>query len=345
MLAFCMGYGALSPSAGLLPERHRIPDVSNETAFVNLLRQDPCMIDPAVCAGASNQQKAAASQRYTEPDFTSSLRLTSIMLNLQSIAHSQKMVDCVVVFPGYAEEERIEAGIAFAERLGAGTLYVAGPPESDKDSALEWTLDKITAKRNKLGYGGNGIAPYGIVVENEPADVKRQADQAAAFFKQTPQARRIVLVTTSWHMTRAYLTLVKSVMAEMGDVRAVQLLPMVAPRPLGQDVRYYLRTSGGAPKPQSSAADSEQVRTSRPHVLTRPQASASPALGRNASRKTPARATSRMRRYWKSTSKPLGRGGSCFRSYFSRGEAWRHECWSLRGGWTLEGGSPRDAHD
>ena len=123
-----MGYGALSPSAGLLPERHRIPDVSNETAFVNLLRQDPCMIDPAVCAGASNQQKAAASQRYTEPDFTSSLRLTSIMLNLQSIAHSQKMVDCVVVFPGYAEEERIEAGIAFAERLGAGTLYVAGPP-------------------------------------------------------------------------------------------------------------------------------------------------------------------------------------------------------------------------
>ncbi len=60
-------------------------------------------------------------------------------------------------------------------------------------------------------------------------------------------------------MPRAYLSLVKSVMTQMGDVRAVQVLPMVAPRPLGQDVRYYLATHGGTPKPQSAAADSEQV--------------------------------------------------------------------------------------
>jgi len=61
-------------------------------------------------------------------------------------------------------------------------------------------------------------------------------------------------------MPRAYLSLVKSVMTQMGDVRAVQVLPMVAPRPLGQDVRYYLATHGGTPKPQSAAADSEQER-------------------------------------------------------------------------------------
>lgn len=282
---------ALAPSA-LLPtqERPQLPDVrSNKTAFISLAAaQDPCQIDPAVCAGASQDVKDDASQRYDAPVFTSSLRLASVMLNLHSVAHMMKQTDAVIVFPGYAEDERMEAAIAYAERLSASTLFVAGPPESDKDSALEWTLPKIQAKRTALGFG-KSTPPYGIVVESEAADTKKQAEQVASFFKKTltlnlalhltlnskpnpnpnqvanflkktPDVRRALLVTTSWHMPRAYLSLVKSVMTQMGDVRAVQVLPMVAPRPLGQDVRYYLATHGGTPKPQSAAADSEQVR-------------------------------------------------------------------------------------
>ena len=270
MLALCTGTCvALAPSAGLLPERERpqLPDVrSNKTAFINLAAaQDPCQIDPAVCAGASQEEKSDASQRYDAPVFTSSLRLASVMLNLHAVAHMMKQTDCVVVLPGYAEDERMEAAIAYAERLSAATLFVAGPPESDKGSALEWTLPKIQAKRTALGFG-KSTPPYGIVIESEAADTKKQAEQVASFFKRTPEVRRSLLVTTSWHMPRAYLSLVKSVMTQMGDVRAVQVLPMVAPRPLGQDVRYYLATHGGTPKPQSSAADSEQVR----HSSSRP---------------------------------------------------------------------------
>ena len=280
----CLG---LAPSAGLLPERPQLPDVrSNRTTFINLAAaQDPCQIDPAVCAGAPQDVKNAAAQRYDAPIFTSSLRFASVMLNLHSVAHMMKQTDLIIVFPGYAEDERMEAAIAYAERLSAGTLFVAGPPESDKDSALEWTLPKIQAKRTALGFG-KGTPPYGIVVESEAADTKKQAEQVAcsfsfekkhnsnpdpdpdpnsnpnqvaSFLKKTPDVRRALLVTTSWHMPRAYLSLVKSVMTQMGDVRAVQVLPMVAPRPLGQDVRYYLATHGGTPKPQSAAADSEQV--------------------------------------------------------------------------------------
>jgi len=203
--------------------------------------------------------KNEAAQRYDAPMFTSSLRFASVMLNLHSVAHMMKQTDLIIVFPGYAEDERMEAAIAYAERLSAGTLFVAGPPESDKDSALEWTLPKIQAKRTALGFG-KGTPPYGIVVESEAADTKKQAEQVASFLKKTPDVRRALLVTTSWHMPRAYLSLVKSVMTQMGDVRAVQVLPMVAPRPLGQDVRYYLATHGGTPKPQSAAADSEQER-------------------------------------------------------------------------------------
>jgi len=263
MLALCTSSClVLAPSAGLLPdhERPQLPDVrSNKTAFITLAAaQDPCQIDPAVCAGASQDVKDDASQRYDAPVFTSSLRLASVMLNLHSVAHMMKQTDCVIVFPGYAEDERMEAAIAYAERLSAGTLFVAGPPESDKDSALEWTLPKIQAKRTALGFG-KSTPPYGIVIESEAADTKKQAEQVANFFKKTPDVRRALLVTTSWHMPRAYLSLVKSVMTQMGDVRAVQVLPMVAPRPLGQDVRYYLATHGGTPKPQSAAADSEQV--------------------------------------------------------------------------------------
>tara|TARA_B100000795_G_scaffold203876_1_gene157473 strand:- start:816 stop:1754 length:939 start_codon:yes stop_codon:yes gene_type:complete len=295
MLALCTSSClVLAPSAGLLPdhERPQLPDVrGNKTAFITLAAaQDPCQIDPAVCAGASQDVKDDASQRYDAPVFTSSLRLASVMLNLHSVAHMMKQTDCVIVFPGYAEDERMEAAIAYAERLSAGTLFVAGPPESDKDSALEWTLPKIQAKRTALGFG-KSAPPYGIVIESEAADTKKQAEQVASFFKtktnpdpnpdpnrnpnrnpnpnpnqvanffkKTPDVRRALLVTTSWHMPRAYLSLVKSVMTQMGDVRAVQVLPMVAPRPLGQDVRYYLATHGGTPKPQSAAADSEQVR-------------------------------------------------------------------------------------
>ena len=271
MLALCTSACLSAPSAGLQPDRERpqLPDIrSNKTAFINLVGQDPCQIDPAVCAGASPEEKSDAAQRYDAPEFTSSLRLASVMLNLHAVAHTLKTTDCVVVFPGYAEDERMEAAIAYAERLSAATLFVAGPPESDKDSALEWTLPKIQAKRTALGFG-KSTPPYGIVIESEAADTKKQAEQVAGFFKRTPEVRRALLVTTSWHLPRAYMSLVKSVMTQMGDVRAVQVLPMVAPRPLGQDVRYYLASHGGTPKPQSSAADSEQVRhrSNRPRAL------------------------------------------------------------------------------
>ena len=174
----CLG---LAPSAGLVPERPQLPDVrSNRTAFINLAAaQDPCQIDPAVCAGAPQDVKNAAAQRYDAPIFTSSLRFASVMLNLHSVAHMMKQTDLIIVFPGYAEDERMEAAIAYAERLSAGTLFVAGPPESDKDSALEWTLPKIQAKRTALGFG-KGTPPYGIVVESEAADTKKQAEQVAS---------------------------------------------------------------------------------------------------------------------------------------------------------------------
>ena len=189
MLALCASSClALAPSAGLLPEHERpqLPDVrSNKTAFITLAAaQDPCQIDPAVCAGASQDVKDDASQRYDAPVFTSSLRLASVMLNLHSVAHMMKQTDLVIVFPGYAEDERMEAAIAYAERLSAGTLFVAGPPESDKDSALEWTLPKIQAKRTALGFG-KSTPPYGIVIESEAADTKKQAEQVASFFKET----------------------------------------------------------------------------------------------------------------------------------------------------------------
>ena len=77
------------------------------------------------------------------------------------------------------------AGIVFVG------LFVAGPPESDKDSALEWTLPKIQAKRTALGFG-KGTPPYGIVVESEAADTKKQAEQVACSFAFETTATRIL---------------------------------------------------------------------------------------------------------------------------------------------------------
>ena len=195
----CLG---LAPSAGLLPERPQLPDVrSNRTAFINLAAaQDPCQIDPAVCAGAPQDVKNAAAQRYDAPIFTSSLRFASVMLNLHSVAHMMKQTDLIIVFPGYAEDERMEAAIAYAERLSAGTLFVAGPPESDKDSALEWTLPKIQAKRTALGFG-KGTPPYGIVVESEAADTKKQAEQVACSFSFQTTTTRILTLTRTLTLT------------------------------------------------------------------------------------------------------------------------------------------------
>jgi uncharacterized SAM-binding protein YcdF (DUF218 family) len=179
------------------------------------------------------------------------------MLNLYALGNQLPEADAVLVYTGGGEEERLDGGIHLAERLQAKHVYVAGTQEASIASDYEWTVDKVEQKRFNLGY--SGTPRYRFVVQGTSKNTKDQSEQVAGFLQDNPEIKTAIVVATSWHLPRAYLTLVSSLMTHIGDANPVKVLPMVAARPLGQDVvRFMLPSHGITPRSQSSAADSEQ---------------------------------------------------------------------------------------
>ena len=120
-----------------------------------------------------------------------------------------------------------------AERLQATHLFLAGSPEAAVDEVHAWTFGKVAATREALGFhrvDKNTTAPYNIEVQKVAADATEQAEQAAAYFRSNPDILSAVLVGTSWHLPRAYMTLVAKLMADNEQgLWPVKVLPAVEP--------------------------------------------------------------------------------------------------------------------
>jgi hypothetical protein len=263
---------ALAPSARLVPDTDGSQWFNNETVSrIHPIQDprlqkaiDPCVIDPSVCSkGKPPSQEGVAGPKgdapltFASPRFPASLRLTHYMLNLYALANLWTEADAVLVYTGGGEEERLDSGIHIAERLGAKLVYICGTQEATISSEYEWTAEKIEQKRFNLGY--SGTPRYRFEVQGVSKNTKDQSEQVVSFLKGNPEVKTAILVATSWHLPRAYLTLVSSLMAHDQDANPIRVLPMVAARPLGQDVvRFMLPSHGITPRSQSSAADSEQ---------------------------------------------------------------------------------------
>ena len=131
-----------------------------------------------------------------------------------------------------------------------------------------WTYDKVVVTRAALGFqrvDKNTTAPYNIEVQKVAADAAEQAVQTAAYFQSNPDILSAVLVGTSWHLPRAYMTLVSKLMAgqDQGGLWPVKVLPMVAVRQLGQGMHLVSfdekKGKSVTPRDQFSAAEDEQV--------------------------------------------------------------------------------------
>ena len=143
----------------------------------------------------------------------------------------------------------------------------AGSPEAAVDEVHAWTFGKVAATREALGFhrvDKNTTAPYNIEVQKVAADAAEQAEQAAAYFRSNPDILSAVLVGTSWHLPRAYMTLVAKLMADNEQgVWPVKVLPAVAVRQMGQNLHRVsfddLRGKSMTPRNQYSAAEDEQL--------------------------------------------------------------------------------------
>jgi len=239
------------------------PLAKNNTVTLLAPGVDPCAIDPALCAPGASQE----SESSEAADCSSQIRRGSVMLNLHARAAALQMVHAVVVFPGSSETERVKTAILLAERLNAGHLFLAGSSEAAVDEVHAWTYGKVVATRAALGFqrvDKNTTAPYNIEVQKVAADATEQAEQAVAYFTSNPDILSAVLVGTSWHLPRAYMTLVAKLMADKEQgLWPAKVLPTVAVRQMGQNMHLVsfdaLKGKSMTPRDQYSAAEDEQL--------------------------------------------------------------------------------------
>tara|TARA_B100000768_G_C11118503_1_gene306409 strand:+ start:31 stop:618 length:588 start_codon:yes stop_codon:yes gene_type:complete len=162
---------------------------------------------------------------------------------------------------------QVKTAILLAERLNAGHLFLAGSSEAAVDEVHAWTYGKVVATRAALGFqrvDKNTTAPYNIEVQKVAADATEQAEQAVAYFTSNPDILSAVLVGTSWHLPRAYMTLVAKLMADKEQgLWPAKVLPTVAVRQMGQNMHLVsfdaLKGKSMTPRDQYSAAEDEQL--------------------------------------------------------------------------------------
>lgn len=172
-------------------------------------------------------------------DPSESLFRACVLLNTLAAAARDRVlaslpIDAIVVIPGVGEKERIDGGVALAQRAVAWVLHLApiSPPERARGDmpSHEDVAGRLAQARHvpELHIGGDATHTHD------------QARKVMAFLEQrsriTDARMTVYLVTTDWHLPRAYLTLVSVLLGWYGPTPLPRVYPWSAARAINGTV-------------------------------------------------------------------------------------------------------------
>lgn len=154
--------------------------------------------------------------------------------------------NAVIVLCGEDATPRMQVAVGIMLEGGADTVVLSGglhdPPR--------W----IGAKQMRPKLMGQGVAPSKIMVEGESTNTREQATALVEMIAEQSW-RRVLLVASAYHITRAFLTLLQA-LKEQGFDESVQVIPVAATHapwweaPEGMDVDRLTLLAGEAAKIQ-----------------------------------------------------------------------------------------------
>lgn len=187
--------------------------------------------------------------------------LATDVLSIMSRSRVSLVAQTVLIFPGRGEIGRIKYGLAHTDDMCMRHVQnvhvmIAG---DNPDQPMAYTFENIDDLRRAdldvrqlmyTRYSFQGIA----------RNTKQQADWAAKVLSNEPK-QPVHLVVSAYHMPRAFMTLVASVIRELPDISD---WPQIIPYPTGLEFSMEMFTNDEAPRittyrAQGDVATSEQL--------------------------------------------------------------------------------------
>jgi len=159
-------------------------------------------------------------ERAVDEDLTS--RLVAMALMVYSLPRPVGDVDAILVLPGQGEDWRLTAAIkAWNTDLNVKYLLVAGSYSGEK-TWFEPTLENLSVEPYNL------TRREGVVIHPHAHHTKEQAAWISEIVREL-DINSLALVVSPYHLLRAYLTILETLLASGQEVAMVPMPAPVAP--------------------------------------------------------------------------------------------------------------------